>query len=131
MRIYITAVVCMLFVCVTGCFTRPAQVTGVIWDVEQVDVRPKPIKHESPYFPGEKRGRLMRGKVTIQIVVTTAGQVADPVVLNSSDDYFVGPAVDAICKWRFKPAQKNGVAVNCRIKMPMSFSIDGRLERSD
>jgi TonB family protein len=127
MQIYITAVVCMLFVCVTGCSTKPLHVTGVVWDVEQVDVRPKATKYETPYFPGEKRGRLMRGKVTIQIVVTTDGQVADPVVLSSSDDYFVGPAVDAICKWRFKPAQKDGVVVNCRMKVPMSLSIDGRL----
>jgi periplasmic protein TonB len=130
MRLLITAAACAFFFGVAGCSMRPVRVIGVVWDVDQVDTRPKPIKREPPDFPGEKRGLFMRGQVTIQFVVTTTGQVAEPVVLSSNNDYFTGPAVDAIRRWRFKPAEKEGVPVNCRMQLPMSFSVDGRQKQT-
>lgn len=130
MRISIFLICGLIAGFAAGCMgiKAPAHATGVIWEVEQVDVRPKVIKRGSPYFPGEKRGLVMRGKVTVQFVVTPKGEVADPVVLSSSNDYFTQPAFEALCSWRFKPAMKGGVPVNCRMKLPMTFSIDGRLQ---
>jgi TonB family protein len=62
-------------------------------------------------YPPDPRAKKLPGKVICQAVVGTDGFVRDIKVLSSSDAIFNAPAVRALARWRYIPAQLNGKAV--------------------
>ena len=59
-------------------------------------------------------------------IVTESGEVRDPQVREATHPDFVGPALEAIQKWRFKPGKKAGVAVSTRVSQQITFNIRGK-----
>jgi TonB family protein len=51
--------------------------------------------------------------------------VRDPHVVESNNPAFERPALDAVLKWKFKPAVKNGHAVNTRAAQEIRFELFG------
>lgn len=65
------------------------------------------------------------GVVTVRAVINEEGRVDDITIMEAAHPEFVAPAVEAIRKWRFEPAQKNGRPVKARIMQEMSFQVEG------
>ncbi|MFI5337526.1 MAG: energy transducer TonB [Opitutales bacterium] len=63
------------------------------------------------------------GVVTISCLIDTKGNVQEPKVEKASNDAFSQPALDAVRKWKFKPAKKGGTAIALRVSIPIQFSI--------
>lgn len=94
-------------------------------DFPKPDVPPKPIKQVTPEYPIGLRYAGVVGKVTLEFIVDTRGNVAEVHVVRSNNPYFERPAIDAVMKWKFQPAQKGGKPVNTRVHIDLPFTLSG------
>lgn len=86
---------------------------------------PQPTKRPPPVYPEAMRATRLEGRVTVGFNITKEGLVDDPVIIRSNNPWFERPAIDAILKWRFKPAEMNGKKVNTRARQELIFSMGG------
>lgn len=84
---------------------------------------PVPVRMVPPKFPSEMRKEGTGGLVTVKCTIDEKGNVTEPQVEKSSHDAFVQPALEALRKWKFKPAKKGGTPVALRVSIPIQFSI--------
>jgi len=85
---------------------------------------PVPVRTVAPKFPEEMRRNGSAGLVTVSCLIDEKGNVTEPKVVKSTNDAFSEPAVEALKKWKFKPAKKNGEAVAIRVNIPVQFNVD-------
>jgi protein TonB len=89
-----------------------------------VDVNPVPVKTPPPDYPSEMKRSGLSGVVAVTLVIDEKGVVVSANVAKSSHPDFGAPAVDAVKKWKFKPAKKDGVPVKMRVTIPIRFNLD-------
>jgi TonB family protein len=78
-----------------------------------------------PTFPVSARERGLSGWVDVQFVVKSDGLVSDVTITGAEPvGIFEQAAVDAVRKWRYKPAQRDGHAVDQRARLRMKFALD-------
>ncbi|MEZ5978085.1 MAG: energy transducer TonB [Planctomycetota bacterium] len=85
-----------------------------------LDQPPRLTNPENPDL-GPKLLKRVPATVVIAFDVDVRGRVKNPVVLDSTDPAFDKAAVEAVKKWRFDPARKDGEPVAFRMKVPMTF----------
>jgi TonB family protein len=94
--------------------------------LKDVDTRPSVSKAVRPIYPIDLRGPrgLHEGRVVLRLIVTKEGNVRDPKVVESiPSGAFDESALEAVKKYRFKPATKDGDPVDCTVKLPIVFSL--------
>ena len=89
--------------------------------MDDIDQKPRAVVQTPPAYPAELRGKKMEGVVQVAFVVSATGQVTKARVERSSHPAFEAPALAAIRQWRFEPAVKGGVRVQCRMRVPIRF----------
>ncbi|HEU5077881.1 MAG TPA: energy transducer TonB [Opitutaceae bacterium] len=89
---------------------------------DEAMVRPVPVKTPPPVYPAQMRQDGIAGTVTVKIVVDESGNVAECSVSKSTRAEFEQPALEAIKRWKFKPASKDGTPVRSNILVPVQFS---------
>jgi protein TonB len=77
-----------------------------------------------PNYPFEMRRAGIPGEVVLQFIVDTNGDVRDVTVLSSSQREFEAEAIKAVLKWKYRPGQKGGKAVNVRMQIPIVFNLN-------
>lgn len=87
---------------------------------------PVPISRPAPRYPQEALRRNAGGTVRIRVTVATDGGV-DRLELaeGSGDRYLDRAAMEAVRRWRFQPAVRDGQAVVADVVVPIVFSPDG------
>jgi protein TonB len=85
---------------------------------------PVPVRTVAPKFPEDMKRQGTSGLVTVSCMIDEKGNVTDPKVVKSTNDAFTEPAVEALKKWKFKPAKKDGEAIAIRVSIPVQFNID-------
>ena len=85
---------------------------------------PIPVRTTAPDFPEEMRRAGQSGLVLVSCLVDEKGEVQDMKVEKASNDLFVKPAMAALSKWRFKPAQQGGVKIATRVSIPIRFTCE-------
>lgn len=85
--------------------------------------KPEPISTIAPQYPEEARKKLEEGEVVLEIVVKSDGTVGEITTISSDNKVFTKAAVQAVSKWKFKPAENNGEAVSSRMRVPIPFKI--------
>jgi periplasmic protein TonB len=90
----------------------------------KVDVNPVPVKTPPPEYPLTMKRDGVSGVVAVSIVIDETGAVVSATVTKSSHPDFEAPAVTAIKKWKFKPAQKNGAPVKMKVTVPLRFNVE-------
>jgi TonB family protein len=98
-------------------------VASDVYDVSKVEVLPRPMNQIRPIYPDELRSRRIDGQGVIAFTVKTDGQVGDAVIVRATDIRFGESAMAAVLKWHFTPAMIGGRPVNCRMVVPVSFSV--------
>jgi periplasmic protein TonB len=93
-------------------------------DGPEYDVRPVPVKTPPPEYPTALKREGVSGVVAVRVVIDETGAVAECSVVKSSNPEFNQPALDAVKKWKFKPAQKDGNPVKAKLLIPIQFQID-------
>ena len=78
-----------------------------------------------PTFPVSAREAGLSGWVDVQFVVKSDGLVSDVIITGAEPvGIFEQAAVDAVRRWRYKPAQRDGHAVDQRARLRMKFALD-------
>lgn len=90
----------------------------------KVDENPAPTKTVKPSYPSSLKSEGVSGLVAVQIVIDEKGEVIDAKATKSSHPDFEKPALDAIRKWKFKPAKKDGKEVKVRVTIPFRFNLE-------
>jgi TonB family protein len=83
----------------------------------------KPVSQEAPAYSPSLRASCVEGNVVISFTITSKGDVINPVVVSSTDEHLNNAALDAVRKWKFAPATKDGVAVTVKALQPVAFVI--------
>jgi TonB family protein len=88
-------------------------------------VGPGRIYHIPPDYPLGERQHRMHGDVVLEVIVTKKGTVNGICVAEAKPDYagFKKEAVEAVRKWRYKPAVLDGRPVDFHMRVEISFSI--------
>jgi TonB family protein len=84
--------------------------------------RPKVIHHEEPDYPADALHDRLEGQVLVEAIVTREGRIRDPKVVRASHPIFIDPAITALKRWRYKPANCDGVPVEMVWYVYVSFS---------
>lgn len=101
----------------------PARLPGT-YDPSQLTTQPIPVKQSAPRYPLELRRGGVSGEATVIYTVRADGTVGDVAIVKADDIRLGQAAANAIAQWRFRPAQLDGVPVNCRLMMPIVFSLN-------
>ena len=82
-------------------------------------------KYVPPVFPVAARQRGLSGWVDVQLVVKPDGSVSDVIIMGAEPvGVFEQAAVDAVRKWRYKPVERDGHAIDQRARLRMKFALD-------
>ena len=81
---------------------------------------PVPIAVVSPTVDPSYNGSL----VVLEFVVDGAGKPVDLAVKSAPDDRLAAAVLDAVKQWKFKPVERDGVAVETRVSLPVRI-VDG------
>ncbi len=101
---------------------RAANVADITDVSPKVDEAPTPVKTVMPGYPDKLRKDGVSGIVSVVVVVDEQGEVAAAEVSKSTHDAFTEPALDAVRRWKFKPAVLAGKAVKVRLTIPLRFN---------
>ncbi len=107
---------------------RPASVSGPIYDVAQLDEKPKLVLPVQPAFPFEMSRAGISGKVVVEFLIDATGKVSDTHVVSSSHSEFEASAIAAVNRWRFDPGRKGGQMVNTRASQLIEYNLDSTAE---
>lgn len=97
---------------------------GAIRDEDEPDVMPKLVKSVQPIYPQELVKSGNHGRVMLLIIIDKQGNVMDPRVTEATHPAFVRPAIDAILKWKFSPATKDGQPIFMWVEQPIEFRLN-------
>jgi len=91
------------------------------FSMADLDQKPRAVYQPAPAYPASLRSRKIDGVVTVLFVVDSNGRVTNAKVEKSSDPAFDKPALDAVRKWKFDPAMKEGRKVSAKMRAPIRF----------
>lgn len=94
-----------------------------LFNVGDLDQRPVARVQPGPTYPYEMSRAGVSGKVTVEFIIDTEGNVVQAQVTSSSHREFESPALQAVMKWKFKPGKKGGRVVNVRASQPVDFTL--------
>jgi len=76
-----------------------------------------------PDYPEKERKARRMGTVVLELVVGSDGLPHDITVAHPLSSKFDAAAIDAVKKWKFTPASKDGKPVPVRINVEVSFHL--------
>ncbi|MBT7866986.1 MAG: energy transducer TonB [Opitutales bacterium] len=75
-----------------------------------------------PVYSDRMRQSGVKGFVDIVLIVGIDGKTTAIEVIDSSYMAFVDPAVDALKKWKFRPAGKDGMTMALKVRQKIMFN---------
>lgn len=88
----------------------------------ETDADAAPIRQAPPAYPDEARKAGVSGTVRCLLTIDENGSVAHVEILESPGNYGFEAAIrEAVAKWRYKPAEVNGIPVRQKIEQPFQF----------
>ncbi len=99
---------------------------GNLFDLAALDQAPVPTFQPQPIYPYDLRRSGINGSVVIEFVATSQGTVENARAVSSSHQRFEDAALQAVRRWRFRPGTKDGVPVNTRMQVPITFNLENQ-----
>lgn len=94
----------------------PLEVTGDM-------IRPVLLEKVAPSYPRVARQAGLGGRVTVRAVIAPDGGVESVEVFSSTNPLFNDAAVEAVRKWRYRPALMNGRPVRVYFSVVVDFLV--------
>lgn len=113
---------CLVFTLTLGLLPLQAAADDTVYT--KADVSPVPVKTPPPEYPDSMKRQSISGVVAVSVVIDETGAVTSATVAKSSNQEFEGPALAAVKKWKFKPAQKDGAPVKIKATVPIRFNVE-------
>ena len=90
----------------------------------QVDQEPRVLRKVDPKYPEAARRANREAVVTVEFTVDVDGKATDIKVTEPKGFGFDEAAIEAIKRWRFTPAKKDGESVPMRVRQRIRFNLD-------
>jgi periplasmic protein TonB len=103
--------------------TKGPQGTEAVHKVGGEVTSPRPIYSPEPDYPKKMRNGLKDGTVILALVVWSDGLPRDIAVVRSLSPGFDEEAINAVKKWKFKPATKDSKPVAVKINVEVTFRL--------
>ncbi len=84
---------------------------------------PKPIKTGDPEYSEAARKAALQGTVVLWAVICADGRVGDVRIQKSLGHGLDQKAIEAVRRWRFEPARKDGVPVPVQVNIEVNFRL--------
>jgi periplasmic protein TonB len=84
---------------------------------------PVPVRTVPPRYPDAMKRDGIAGVVTVSCTIDEKGNVTEPKVVKASNEAFADPAIEALSKWKFKPAKKGGNPIPIKVSFPIQFNL--------
>ncbi len=84
---------------------------------------PKVLSKVNPVYPEEARKKGLEGVVVCEAIITAEGTVSSLKILNSSDEIFNQPTIDALMQWTFEPATLHGKPVDVIFILTVKYNL--------
>lgn len=91
-----------------------------------VSVKPRVLKSFKPAYPQEAKAARIEGPVKLSVLINTDGLVQEVKVLEGPGHGLNETAQEALKKFVFSPAEKEGVKVAARIVFVYRFRLESR-----
>jgi TonB family protein len=85
---------------------------------------PSPVYHPSPHYTSEAFKAKISGSVDLKIVVNDKGEVTDAKVTKGLGYGLDESAVNAVKRWKFEPARRNGTPITTAVMIEVNFVFD-------
>lgn len=85
-------------------------------------VQPVPIRQVAPAYPLHLRRNGTSGLVNVTCMINENGRVQNASVESATHGDFKRPAIEAVNKWIFKPALRDGMPVPSTVTIPIQFT---------
>ena len=115
----------VLFMLVTAGTTLHAQTdsTGAAAPYPGFDIAPKVTIQVPPVYPPQALKDGIVGTVYLETKIDALGTVSAVKVTKSDADVLNDAAMEAVRKWRFTPAKKDGKDIACTVTIPFKFQL--------
>ncbi len=111
----------------TGQPAKPKVILGQLVSLNEVDTAPILVRRVNPTYPPLAQRMNLQGTVKINALIDETGSVVRTEVLQASS---AGPSAgferasqEAVVKWKYKPAVKEGTYVKVWMPVSVSFNI--------
>ncbi len=95
-----------------------------IVEIDKVDEKPQLVLKKAPVYPEIAKSIGLKGNVLLRLNIGSDGGVNNIEVISSEPEgVFDKAAIDAVSKWRFKPASLGGEHVATSVNIPLKFEI--------
>jgi len=84
---------------------------------------PRKVSGNPAPYPATARRARLQGAVTVQMIVNERGEPTELRVVDSAGDLLDQVVLKAVARWRYEPAQKDGVKVKVRLLVRQSFKL--------
>jgi len=95
-----------------------------VFEEGEVDQEAIPQLTPPPQYPPRARELAIEGMVIVEFIVGADGTITDIEKITAPHPSFKKTVRQTLMKWKFKPAQNNGIPVNQRMRLPLEFSLD-------
>jgi periplasmic protein TonB len=92
-----------------------------IFDISDLDRRPRRLRAIPPNFPIEMQTRGARGVVRARILIDETGAFSVLEIVEATDREAVQPVRQALVQWRFEPPEKGGEKVRATYIQPITY----------
>ncbi len=100
-----------------------ADTSGAPPDFVAVDVQPKIVQLPNPEYPKAAIEKKIEGRVIVKLWVDEKGRTKKAVIVESDNEIFNKPSIDAAEKARFTPAMAKGKPVDVWVLIPFTFKL--------
>ena len=90
----------------------------------EFDEPPVIVAQVPPVYPDMARMAELEGVVMVRIGIDELGNVVDAAIVQGIDGLNQA-AIEAVYKWKFRPAKQRGIPIPVRIVMPIRFVLSG------
>ena len=90
---------------------------------------PEAHRKVDPKYVASAVSERVEGRVTLACVIDKTGRVASVELLRGVDDRLNKSAEEALAKWEFYPATRNGEPVDVDVVVEIPFKLQPRIER--
>jgi TonB family protein len=118
------SVAALLFAGSPGFAQDPADAPVDMKEAQKHGKVPRGIRQTPPVYPYGMSNAGLIGTVTMMFIIDRQGDVRNPYVVESNNPWFERPAIEAVMKWKFHPAEVRGVPVNTRVSQKIEFRIE-------
>ncbi|MCX8161102.1 MAG: TonB family protein [Candidatus Saccharicenans sp.] len=99
---------------------------GDLIPLNMVDVEPKVVKTVDPVYPEADRRLGNKGQILLNVLISENGEVLEAAVIRGIKGSLTleKEAINAVKKWKFLPAEKNGVKVKVWKPVTIGFGLN-------